>query len=196
MKYKSSDFGSCTFNPLTEEVLLTAYPRLEEIIPVEWYEDKYLDNLIRYVIIVYDPGSPLIYNERDLNYRKGQASELACIPQEDETLLSQVYDCSYSFLSDLILRYLMRFAKSKEWAAICAFESSFWESIRELLVPIEGKDSKQKLESVQKKSAIKNEIDADIKRIDQYYKAFLGHDEELLARTKKRITPEMIANSR
>lgn len=195
MKYSAKDFGACNFNPMTEEPMLTGYPQLTEIIPVEWYAERFLDNIIRYVVMVYDPYSPLIFNERDLNYRKGLAAELSGFDMEEGEIMVKIYNCSYSFVPDLILRYLMRFAKSKEWAAICAFEYTYWESIKELMVPIEGADSKKKLESVQKKSAIKVEIDMDIQRLERYYRTFLGQDDELMNKVKMKMTPEAIANS-
>lgn len=143
--------------------------------------------------MVYDPQSPIVINERDLNIRKGAAAELAGFEVEDP-IIALIYNCKYEFLADLIISFLQRFIKSKEWAAICAFEGTFWESIKELMLPIEGKDSKQKLESVQKKNAIKESINLDIKTLDGLYKTFTGNDDDLLTKAKKRMTPEMIAN--
>ena len=56
--------------------------------------------------------------------------------------------------------------------------------------PINGKDSKQELEAVQKKSAIKDELDKDIARLDKYYKAYFGDDEVLETRAKTKWTAE------
>ncbi len=193
MNYKSKDFAACQFNPLTDQKILDAYPRLSEIIDPDWV-DEYLDSVLRYIIMVYDPKSPLINNERDLNYRKGIAGELAGIT--DESMAESLYTSTHEYSSELIIKYLMRFAKSKEWAAICAYESSFWESIKEVIEPISGKNSKEKLESVQKKSAIKDEIEKDIKRLDALYRTFFGEDDELQNKAKRRLTPELIAERR
>lgn len=193
MIYKATDFNNCQFNPLIDQAILDAYPKLREIVDPEWYDD-HLDSIIRYMIIVYDPKSALINHERDLNYRKDIAINLAKIT--DEMVAADVFQLKHSYSLDLIIKYLMRFARSKEWAAICAFESSFWESIKEVCEPISGKSSKEKLESVQKKSAIKEEIERDIKRLDALYKVFFGEDDDLQAKSKKRLTPEMIANGK
>ena len=193
--YTKKNFEHCLFNPLAEQRLMEKYPALCEIIHPEWNDDPYLDNILRYIIMVYDPKSPLVFNERDLNHRKNNAAELSRLPQEEETILENIFNCTYSFFGELVVRYLMRFAKSKEWAAICAFEASFWESIRMVMEPISGKDSRQELDAVQKKSAIKSEIDQDIKRLDAYYRSFFSEDEFLEKVAKKRITPEKIANS-
>lgn len=193
MTYKQSDFNNCQFNPLINGDLLEAYPKLGEIVDPEWHDEN-LDSILRYLIIVYDPKSPLIAYERDLNYRKDIAVQLAKIT--DETLANAVITSTHSYSPSLVIKYLMRFARSKEWAAICAFESSFWESIKEVIEPISGKNSKEKLESVQKKAAIKEEIEKDIKRLDQLYRTFFGEDEDLHAKVKRRLTPEMIANGK
>lgn len=190
MNYKQTDFNNCQFNPLVDQKLLEVYPKLAEIVDAEWFDDD-LDSILRYMIMVYDPKSPLISYERDLNYRKDIAIQLASI--KDDTLAAAVVSSTHKYSPNLIIKYLMRFARSKEWAAICAFESSFWESIKEVIEPISGKNSKEKLESVQKKAAIKEEIEKDIRRLDALYRTFFGEDEELQQKVKRRLSPEMIA---
>lgn len=192
MAYGQKDFSGCIFNPLVREDMLQAYPRLNEIILPEWGKAE-LGNLLRYIILVYDPKSILATTERDLNYRKGVAAELAGFDMNDEAYMTSVYTCTHEFLAELIMKFLMRFIKSKEWAAIVIVESCFWESAKKLMEPINGKNSKEELEAVQKKSAIKDELDKDIARLDKYYKAFFGEDEDLLLRAKTRVTPESIA---
>jgi len=196
MSYSNKHFDGCVFNPMCDGRMLEVYARLNEIVLPEWLEDSRLDNIIRYVIMVYDPKSPLVVNERDLNYRKSVAAELSGLPVDDEEYMELVYSHMHDYAPEFTARYLMRFVKSKEWAAICAFEYKFWESIKKMMEPIACKSSKEELESVQKKAAVSDEIDKDIKRLDSYYKAFFGDDEELSKRTKKRISPEMIAEMR
>lgn len=191
--YKYSDFLHCQFNPLAENPILRAYPKLSEIIDPEW-QDECLDSILRYMLMVYDPKSPLVNNERDLNYRKGIAIELAEI--SDELMAESIINSTHKYSPALIIKYLMRFARSKEWAAICAFESAYWESIKEVIEPISGKNSREKLDSVQKKAVIKQEIIEDIKRLDALYRTFFGEDDELLNKNKRRLSPEMIASGR
>jgi hypothetical protein len=193
MIYKQSDFNACQFNPLADQPILHAFPKLTEIIDPEW-QDEWLDAILRYMLMVYDPKSPLVINERDLNYRKGIAMELASI--EDETIAESVISSTHKYSPALFIKYLMRFARSKEWAAICAFESAYWESIKEVIEPISGKNSREKLDSVQKKAVIKQEIIEDIKRLDALYRTFFGEDDELQNKNKRRLSPEMIASGR
>ena len=191
MIYKNKDFIHCQFNPLIDGQILQAYPKLAEIIDPDW-QDENTDSILRYIIMVYDPKSPLVLNERDLNYRKGIAIELANIV--DELIADAVVNSTHIYSAALTIKYLMRFARSKEWAAICAFESAYWESIKEIIEPIQGKNSREKLDSVQKKAVIKQEIIEDIKRLDALYRTFFGEDDELLSKNKRKLSPEMIAN--
>lgn len=189
MIYKPTDFKNCQFNPLVDQPMVQAYPKLGEIIDPEW-RDENLDAILRYMIIVYDPRSPLAINERDLNHRKGIAIDLAHI---DESLSECIINSTHEYGPALIVRFLFRFVRTKEWAAICAFEAAFKESIIEVMKPITGKSSREILDAVQKKAAIKDEIEKDIKRLDALYRTFYGEDEEL-QKSKRRLSPEMIAN--
>lgn len=191
MIYKPSDFNTCQFNPLTEQTLLQAFPRLSEIIEPEWIDED-LDSVLRYMIMVYDPKSPLVFNERDLNHRKSIALEQAHI--EDAILSDALVNSTHKYSPALIVKFLYRFVRSKEWAAICAFEAAFRESIIEVMKPITGKGSREVLDAVQKKAAIKDEIEKDLKRLDQLYRTFYGEDEELQNKNKRRLSPELMAS--
>lgn len=201
MIYSKDSFNTCHFNPLCAGEMLTTYPKLNDIVSDDWWDDVYLDKLLRYTVMVYDPESPLIKGEKDLNYRKDVALDLAVI--EDDEIRQQFVTCSYPqtnyngtppYQVGVIMRYLMRYPKSKEWASIVATENCFWESISKLMEPISGKDSKAELEAVEKKAKIKDEIEKDIKRLDAYYKAFYSGDKDLEEQIKKRKTsPESYA---
>lgn len=192
MAYDRQNFSGCQFNPLVKDKMLKAYPRLNEIINAEWM-DTSLDAILRYIVMVYDPGSVLIKSEKDLNVRKGLAAELAGLPVDDAIFMESIYKFSHEYAASLTIRYLQRFAKNMEFAAIVIVENCFWESAKKLLDPILGKDSKAELEAVQKKSAIKDELDKDIARLQKYYKSFFGEDEDLESANKKSVTAESIA---
>lgn len=193
MAYKKTDFNACVFNPMTEGKMLVEYPRLCEIILPEWAHQADLDQIIRYVVLMYDSSSPLIREERDINYRKSIAANLVGFDLDDEGYMDSIYNFTHEYLVDFLVRFLTRFIKSKEFTAIIVIENCFWESTKKLLEPITGKDSKAQLESVQKKAAIKSEMDNDIARLEKYYSAFFGGDAGLEAKAKTRVTPESIA---
>lgn len=196
MIYKKKDFGGCMFNPLVDEPMLQVYPRLSEIIFPEWSKDTNLDSIMRYIIMIYDPRSPLIFNERDMNHRKGVAAQLAGFDLDNRDYLMSIYQCSHEYIIDLIMKFLTRFIKSKEWAAICAFESAYWESITKVIEPISGKNSRDILTSVQIKATIKDEIEKDIGRLEKLYQKFLGEDDSLIQKSARRVSPELIAETK
>jgi len=192
MTYTKKAFEQCQFNPFQGGKLISAYPVLAEIVAPEWANDAHIDLLLRYTIMVYDPKSPIAIAERDLNYRKGIAMELLVV--EDEGLKDALFTCTYPILVDLTVKYLVRFVRSKEWAAICAIEFKFWEAIRLIMQPISNeKEDKAQLDAANKKEVLSASIDEGLNKIDQYYRRFFGEDEELLNKAKKRLTPELMA---
>lgn len=199
MPYTEKDFSKLRFNPMIQAPLLQVYPDVGFIVDQEWRDDPLFDYTMRYVIMCYDPESPLIKGENDINYRKAIAAGLSGFNVNDPESLIPIHTNKHDYLPELITRYLRRFAKSKEWAAIAATEFKFWESIGKMLEPIAGKDSKAELEAVQKKSAISAEINVDIKRLKEYYKDFYSGDETLSEAGEEdqaqRFNSEEIANA-
>jgi hypothetical protein len=177
-----------------EQPMLIAYPVLREIMPVDSENDPLYDELIRYTIMIYDPKSALVIAERDLNYRKGVAAELCGLPVDDEEHMEHIYSCARVGLVELTCKFLVRFVKSKEWAAICAYEYKFWEAIRLIMQPIAAdKSDREQLDAANKKDVLSASIDEGLVKLDTYYKSFFGEDTELERRAKKRMTPELMA---
>lgn len=195
--YTNKAFDSCAFHPLKEGKMLEQFPLLAEIVTPEWMNDPNMDTIIRYTIMVYDPKSPLVFGERDLNYRKGLAADKAGFDTSDEDLMNAIYTCSYPNLVEFTVRYLIRFVKSKEWAAIAAHEYKFWEAIKLIMQPIStDKSDREQLDAANKKEVLASSIDLGLQKLDQYYSSFFGDDEELLRKSKKRMTPELMAEKR
>lgn len=221
MTYSKSDFNACRFNPLIEEKMLAQYSALNEIVKPEWVSDPWLDAILRYTILVYDPKSVLVINERDVTHRKTEAAQLAGFDMDDEDLMIKIYSGNYEWqeliedaefeedegedalpqatrgvpiMLEITFNYLVRFPMSKEWMAIVCFEYKFYEAAKILLTPVTGKSSKEELEALQKKSLVADEFDKDIKRLDALYKAFLSDDTILEKKLKKKrmLRPESV----
>lgn len=191
--FTEKNFDNLQFNPLCKEDIFKEYPVLLEIIRDELKPTNDIEKILRYVIMLSEPKSIVVISERDLNYRKTVVADLVGL-NTDISYRECIFDYSNPVVLEITMRYLMRFCKSKEFAAIAAMENTYWESIKLLLRPIdETAKDKEMLDAVQKKSAIKNEIDADLKRLDTYYSAFFGDDKDLLSK-KERIRPESIRN--
>lgn len=144
--------------------------------------------------MVYDPKSPIVSTERDLNFRKSIASELSGMQGFGDEFLQSVFNCSHPGLLDLTCKYLVRFGRSKEWAAICAYEYKFWEAIRLLMQPIQSdKSDREQLDAANKKDVLSDSIDQGLTKLDLYYRTFFGEDDQLEKRAKKRVSPELMA---
>lgn len=189
--YQKKDFLNLRFNPLEENPIREVYPDLNDIIRPEILSEPLLDAMIRYVIMLCEPKSIVFLSESDLNKRKDLAAELAGLPM-DVNILDKIFSYDNELVLELTIRYLTRFSKNKEFAALIAMEQVYWEEIKLLLKPIdESEKDNNVLAAIQKKSAIKNEIDSDLKRIGDYYASFLGEDKDLIAK-KERVRPESI----
>lgn len=191
--YRPEDFRGCQFNPLTMGPMLTAYPLLSDAMKSEWLYEEKIDLLIRYVMMVYDPKSPLVSDERDLNRRKRMALDMLEVTEEETQEKWIQHD--HPFLADFITCFLSRFLKSREYAMLQAIDFKFWESIKLTMQSISGKNSKEELEALQKKSIAADEMDKDIKRLEALHKQYFMDDLDLVRKVKKRITPEGIAGA-
>jgi len=190
--YTKKSFESCQFNPFHAGKMMGVYPNINEIILPEWSDDPNMDTVIRYTIIVYDPKSPVMIAERDLNYRKGIAMDMLAL--EDEDFKEALYQCTYPMLVDYTVKYLCRFVRSKEWAAICATEFKYWEAIKLIMQPIStDKSDREQLDAANKKDVLSASIEEGLSKIDLYYRRFFGEDEELMNKAKRRLTPELMA---
>lgn len=190
--YTKKSFEGCQFNPFQGGRMVQAYPIINEIILPEWTDDANLDVIIRYTIMVYDPKSPITMGERDLNYRKGIAMEL--LEVADDGTREALYACTYPILVDYTVKYLMRFVKSKEWAAVVATEMKYWEAIKLIMQPIStDKSDREQLDAANKKDVLSASIDEGLNKIDLYYRRFFGEDEDMMNKAKRRMTPELMA---
>jgi hypothetical protein len=213
VNYSLQQFSRCLYNPL-EKNLIKTYPRLLGLFPNEDERPAAeREKLLRYIIALYDPASPLKKELPDLNIRKQQAAILAGydlvkdadqleliyafmakvqITEEGKTLTVTATD---SVLVDVVDGFLKRHIQSRLWAMICSFEQTWWEWNARMMKPVmslAGKD-KDEMQAIQIKSKIAEEMDKLNTKLDEYYDKFYHGDSQLQEAVKKRITPESIA---
>lgn len=150
--------------------MVDAYPKLRTIFSTG------NDEIIRYVIMMYDQKSPLLEEERDLNRRRVIAVEMSGCQAEELAIEEPLHEA--------IIEYL-QFIGVMTWAAACAATYRFWEAIRIQLQPIRGVTDKEQLEAAQKKNVLADSIDDCMKRIDAYAKELAGGDEKVEKKVKK-----------
>ena len=193
MPYEFNDFKGCAFNPLISEKMLNTYPSLSIIIHKDWEQDPMLDKIIRFVILNYDTNSPLRKNERDSIRRKNIAYDLAGFKRSDiGEALPEIINETHDLCFNITVKYLAKFVKDKEYAALCAFEFKYYENILELMTPIKGETNAERLEAAKKKSVISEEIIKDIKVIDDLWHSFFGEKMFVEKVKSKKFIPEMM----
>lgn len=192
MSYSEKDFSGCVFNALKSEDMQKAYPKISTIMEKEWQQEPLLDNIIRFVILVYDPKSAL-RRERDSMRRKNIAYDLAGFERNElNEAMPEIINESHELCLYITVRFLAKFVKDKEYAALCAFEFKYYENILELMTPIKGETNAERLEAAKKKSVISEEIIKDIKVIDDLWHSFFG-DKTLVEKVRtKKFIPEMM----
>lgn len=209
MSYTAESFKNCYFNPFHIELFET-YPRLRSIVveddhvaadEMEGETDNHIrvpaEKLVRYIIALYDPKSPLIKGESNLLRRKELAASIAGFDvDKEEDLLEIVYDCKYEHVVLMIQNFLRDFVKSMEWAMLVSYESAFWEFQSRLMQPIDRGDKDKDLI---KAISDKTKLSKDLKELQEMFEAakdkFYGNDDVLIKAANKisRYTPEGVA---
>jgi hypothetical protein len=193
--YKKEDFSKCAFNPLEEDSMLKTNPKLASIIEMNWLTDNHIEKIIKYVIMVFDPKSPLT-SINSLKERKIVAFGMCGIDKISKDVSFQISTNSYrDILPNLIIKYLITFPRSRDWAILCVIENKFWETIGLLMKPLEEvSDKKDLLKSSESKTKVLESLKTDQSDIDYYYKLIFGDDEEIEKLVKRTaISPQSIA---
>lgn len=187
MIYTEKEFANCVFNPLSKGKMIKNYPKLNEILDSEDKTQNYIDRLIRYTIALYDSQSPLVYQEKELKFRKQAAAELAGFHEEvDVDVLNKIYECKDERAVKISLLYLKKFIKSRVWAMIVSAEQAFWNATDKLMIQVtEGRNETLALLEIQ---------DRTHDRLSKLYIEFYGEDMDLMKVDKDfHITPEKLA---
>jgi hypothetical protein len=198
------DFSRCRFNPQTE-ALYDTYPALETAMG-EVCSDE---NVIRYLIMVYDPASPLISAEPSLEKRKAIAIDLSGVSPATETDLKELAEEKYV---QAVVTYLFNFTNSRLWQKTVVNEQLYEEYCKRLLQPVrssnlttttdeEGKAvrkgqvvmEKDELQAYTIKAKLREELDTISIALEGYYKQLFAGDEKLIKKNNKRFTPEQMA---
>jgi hypothetical protein len=208
--YQQQDFDHLQFNPMDRD-LLDNRPELHGLFPPvppppkkkkesEEDEDEFQETrieyeglkplIIRYVIALYDPGSPLKRDFPKLPSRQGAAAELVgfdVVAGKDE-LLRILFNNSDPFFVGLIHNYLKEYAQSMLYAQVQANESVFWEYVRRMMTFSASADDDIM------KSKMGDELGKIQDRIEVLTRKFYGDDDRLVKAAenvkKRRTNPE------
>ena len=195
MTYEKEQFGKCSFNPMIETSMIKTYPKLAQIIEMKWMQDNNLEKILKYVIMVFDPKSPLM-SISSLVERKRVAFDESGISKISDADKLNISTNSYNdILPELIVRYLINFPCSMDWAILCVLENKFWETVNILMQPLsDAGDKKDLLKSSDTKTKIIENLKNDQKDIDYYFKTIFGDDSDIEKFARRvPITPQSIS---
>lgn len=187
------ELSKIEFNPTIKKEMLSAYPKLKEIIR------SGDDRMIRYVILMYDINSPLRHHYPELGKRKEFAASMAGydLNKEDVTSLFdfKINDEPHEELLDMIIKFL-KYQNNWVWSMIVSNEQAFYEYNRRVMMPVEGSRDKDILQAINIKTQIMISQDEIYQRLQKYYRDLSGGDDQLeeAITIRKRLRPEEIAN--
>jgi len=194
--YTEKQFLNCSFNPL-EKNLFKANPKLKALFYGKESKDAdEWEKLVRYIIALYDPGSPLIKDNNDLTVRKQAAAQVAGFDVVlDNNYLLAIYTCDDEDFTEAAMMYLKLYGNTRLWTMIQANLQTFWEYSLRLMTPISrAEKDKDLVSAVSMKSKMSEDLETINDRIERCMKKFYMGDNDLEDKAKiKRITPESIA---
>jgi hypothetical protein len=191
--FNIEDFKKMIFNPFkVKGSLKKKYPKMKMFSSFQSAEDQ----MIAYVLYMYDQNTPMKEQFPDLKIRKEQAAILSGYDLvKDNEKLHEMFFFQSSKIIDMVDEFLRK-QNNRIWSMIVSNEQTFFEYQKKLLSPVEGDRDKDILQALQIKSKIMDDLNTINDRLDSYYMKLYGEDQELLKTIKadKRLTPEFIAN--
>lgn len=198
--FTEKEFTKCFYNPMAKDIFST-YPRLNELLPKEVDEEDKLfaekERLVRYILALYDPQSPIVKEYPDLTSRKLAAADIAGYHAvKEQELLDIIFACDSEYMVSIIVSFLRNIVQSRLWASIQADEQTFWEFISRMLLPI-AKDNKDKdmVSAVAMKTKLSEDKEGIAVQLEKNWQKFFADDDGLKKKIEKRNnwSPESMA---
>jgi len=191
--FNKEDFNKMIFNPFkVKGSLKKKYPKMKMFSSFQSADDQ----MITYVLYMYDQNTPMKEQFPDLKIRKEQAAVLSGYNLvKDNEILHDMFFFQSSKVVEMVDEFLRK-QNNRIWSMIVSNEQTFFEYQKKLLSPVEVDRDKDILQALQIKSKIMDDLNTINDRLDSYYMKLYGEDQELLKTIKadKRLTPEFIAN--
>jgi len=188
MEYRKKDFINCKYNPM-EEAFDTS---VVELVPADYTGDPV--KLMRYIILMYDPGSKLTRDTSNLEMRKNTAAVLAGYDLGMEEM-EDIFELKDELVAEAIDRFLKFEIKERLWYLIQGNEQTFYEYGKRLLQPVKWNDrEKDMIAGISLKTKLSEDMAALNDRIENDYRKLYADDESLMKIvTKKKWSPEQQA---
>lgn len=191
MNFSTKDFENCLFNPVTKD-LLKEHPELAKVSKDE--------KLLRYIIALYDPGSPIVRRNRDLVVRKHHAAAFAGYdPVKDAGYMQTLYSLKDAGLRGAVVKFLTTFSFPREWFMLQANLQTYYEYGERMMEPIvkqDGEKEKDELAAISIKSKLSQDMEVLNDRIEKGYRKIFGDEtDKLMDKTPARTSVESMAGT-
>jgi hypothetical protein len=205
----SSEFNELTYNVYEayqkdkKADLLHMFPKLRKIPSFAAYEEADRNYIIRYIILLYDKGTPLIRRYEKLDKRKVEAALIAGFEtKKDGSFKDDKIKLILENKEDKVLEMITQYVASlgdRRYALIVANEHVFYKNLESLFktasYPDDHKKELDALVTQDKILEMNEKIDA---RLQANYRAMFGEDEDLIEKVTRKglMTPEKIAGGK
>jgi hypothetical protein len=195
--YQKENFSKCLFNPNVEDIL----GKYSQLAIIKQVYPSITNQLMKYIIVVYDYNSPIVYNNRDLKTRKQQGAEFAGYDLLKDDL-NKIFNLEEDGVLKAVDCFLKSFIHSRTWYMICSNESIFWEYGQRMLKPVGNQEEggkpmseKDLIAAMTAKTKLSEDMASIDERLDTAYKKLYG-DENQSRFLNRATTPEQIAKER
>ncbi len=151
---------------------------LPELITKYGHTDETVFDLLRWIILVYDPRSPLVKDYPDLTTRKNHALiELGIDAKEDDwDWLTTNKDKG---VTSMITAYMRNYCKSRLWAMIIANSEAFWEFFATMIE--RNQEGADDMNGVNAKMKTSDGMTVLLERIDKQMNEFYGEEKGVMS---------------
>lgn len=186
MSYTAKSFEKCLFNPMDLS------PELDELRP----DCEHSENVLKYILCLYDPKSPLIKDNKNITQRKQEAARLAGFDLEkDSEFLDGLYTFSNKAAVESTCLFLRKYVNEMLWSTIVVHEQMYYEYHSRLMASIEEVDTNQKdvYSTVVLKEKLREGLIAIYRDLQAFYKEMYPEEALREAVTGRKITPETMS---
>ena len=188
-----SDLKKMRIKPVDEDTdIRKIFKSLPSFISFKGFSPHKL-KVINYILLSFDPESPFVKKYVDIKKRRDAVSDYTGLSNVKKETSDQVMGYSNPDILLMIFEYV-QFINNRLWSLITVSESVFQEYTKELLLGVDGDDSKDKLQALTLKTKILGALDDISAKLDGYYAIFYADNSDLEESVKRvSISPESIA---
>lgn len=149
---------------------------------------------IKYLVYMYDKGSPLVPKYPDILERKDKAVSLAGLTKQyNKDIIEAVTELQEPFFT--ILMSMLKKQNEPVFSMLVTQEELFHECMANMLKPVIEESSSDELNALKKKGDVSDLMEQTIDRIDRFRSRYYGSDDDLAEKGRKyyQTTPEQMA---